>query len=595
MTTAHARRPQVRPRRGSPAWYQAMHPTTRYAQQVVDGVTVAGPHVRLACARHLRDLERQETDGFPYRFDEEEAHRAFDFFEEELRLYEGEFEGKPFVLNDWQMFVIGSLFGWLKPDGMRRFETAYIETGKGSGKSPMSGGTALKCLCADNEPGAQVFFAGALRTQSEIPFRDAKTMAKTSPALAAKLHITEHNIDYPAGNGFLRPISSEAGNLTGKRVHCGIIEELHEHGDAKVLNAMRKGTKSRRQALLIIITNSGMDRRSICWEQHEYSRRVVQGAIVDEAWFAYVCALDLCEAHLTDGKDMPVDGCETGCDQWTDEAVWPKTNPSLPITPGYDYLRKQVLEAANMPSAADETKRLNFCIWTSGKVAWIRPEVWNLQKEPKKIRDRTGFAGYDLSEVNDITAAAYVFYDGQDAIDIKLNCFLPEGRIDALAAVSKVPYRRWVDEGWIRLTTGETVNYDFLEAADDKMRAKYRILAQGIDPWHAGQFAARMEQKGLRLVRVPQTNQALHAAVEEFERLLQVKGVRHGGNPLLAWIASNVILNIDARGNKRIDKQSSPEKIDPMAAILNALSVALANTDVPTGPSVYESRGVLSL
>ncbi len=586
--TATRRRTPVKPE----------HPVTRYARQVVSGEIVAGEMVRLAGARHLRDLERQNTDGFLYHFDEELAHGAFDFFEEKLCLYEGEMEGEPFELFLWQMFVVGSVFGWVDRAGMRRFQTAYIETGKGSGKSPMAGGIALKGLCDDGEPGAQVFFGGALRTQSEVPFRDARTMAKVSPELAGKLHITEHNIDYPAGNGFLRPISSEAGNLTGKRVHIGIIEELHEHKDATVISAMRKGTKSRRQPLIAIITNSGQDRRSVCWEYHEYSRKVLDQSLVDEQWFAYVCQLDVCAPHVTEGKDMPVDGCPK-CDQWTDERVWLKANPSLkdprlPLSiPGMAYLRQQVLEAASMPSVADETKRLNACIWTSGKVQWIRPEVWRLQASPKKTKGRLCYAGYDLSAVNDLTAAAYIFPD-TDAIDIKLRIFLPEARIDQLAASSRVPYRQWADEGFITLTPGETLNYDFVEAEDERMRAKYQVVSSGIDPWQAIQFRADLEQKGVTIEKVPQTNQNLHAVVEEFERLLQVKGVRHGGHPVLEWVASNVILNIDARGNKRIDKQTSPEKIDPIAAILNALAVSMTAVP-PKGPSVYERRGVLSV
>lgn len=559
-----------------------LHPTTRYAKAVADGETVAGPLVRLACARHLRDLERQDTPEFPYRFDEEEAHRCFDFFEEELRLYEGEFEGQEFVLNDWQMFVVGSLFGWVNRMGYRRFETAYIETGKGSGKSPMSGGIALKLLCADGEAGAQVFFAGALRTQSEIPFRDARTMARTSPALAERLHITEHNIDYPAGNGFLRPISSEAGNLTGKRVHGGIIEELHEHGDASVINAMRKGTKGRRQALIVIITNSGMDRRSICWEQREYSRRVLELAITDERWFGYVCSLDVCAEHTGEGKDMPVDGCGE-CDQFTDEAVWPKTNPSLPITPGYDYLRKQVQEAANMPSAADETKRLNFCIWTSGKVQWIRPEVWQRQDEPKFERGRC-FAGYDLAAVNDITAAAYVFRDDDgDGIDIEIECFVPEGRVDDLATRSKIPLHGWIQRGFVRAIPGMTMNYNFVREVDREKREMFEVAGSAMDPWQSVQFRADLEADGITVTKVPQTNQRLHAVVEEAERLLSLGGFRHGNNPVLDWVASNVVLHIDSRGMKRISKESSPEKIDPMAAILNALSEALVTENINTG------------
>lgn len=582
MTTATRRR-KIPPK---------LHPTTRYARSVVDGEIVAGEMVRLACARHLRDLERQNTDGFPYHFDEDRGSDAFDFFEFELCHYEGDLDGEPFHLLDWQWFVIGSLYGWVDDTGNRRFRTAFILTGKGSGKTPMMAGIGLRGLIDDDEPGAQVYSAATTREQAGLGFKDAKAMARKSPRIRSQVHITEHAITFE--NSYFQTVSSEAGNLHGKRPHIGLIDEIHVHPDDTVVEALRAGTKGRRQALMLMPTNAGQDRRSLAWRYQEYSRRVVSGVVTDDSWFAYVCQLDVCAEHLAAGKDMPVDDCP-GCDQWTDEAVWPKANPSLPVVPGYRYLREQVNEAQGMPAKADIVKRLNFCIWTSGKVQWIRPEVWNLQQAPKKIKGRPGYAGYDLSATNDISAVAYIFRDGPDAIDIKLRCYLPEERLDALAQASRVPYRRWVDDGWLTLTNGETIDRDFIQAEDERMREKYQIRAGGIDPWQAVDFRSDMEKKGAKLEKVAQTNQNLHAAVEELDRLLQVKGVRHGGNPLLAWVASNVILNIDARGFKRIDKQSSPEKIDPIAAILNALSVEMADVELPKGPSVYERRGVLSV
>jgi len=566
------------------------HPVTRYARQVVSGEIVAGEMVRLAGARHLRDLERQNTDGFPYHFDEELAHGAFDFFEEKLCHYEGDLDGVAFELLNWQMFVVGSIYGWVNHQGYRRFHKVFVLTGKGSGKTPLFAGMALKALIDDGEPGAQVYTAATTREQAALAFKDAKAMARKSPEIAPLVHITEHGITFESS--YFQTLSSEAGNLHGKRPHFGLVDEIHVATSDDVVEFLQAGTKRRRQPLICMPTNAGQDRRSVAWRYLEYSRKVLTGALLDEEWFAYVCQLDLCETHIAEGKDMPIDDCPH-CDQWTDESTWIKANPSLEVTPGIEYIRGQVNEAKGMPAKADNVKRLNMCIWTSGKVQWIRPEVWRLQASPKKTKGRLCYAGYDLSAVNDLTAAAYIFPD-TDAIDIKIRIFLPEARIDQLAASSRVPYRQWADEGFITLTPGETLNYDFVEAEDERMRAKYQVVSSGIDPWQAIQFRADLEQKGVTIEKVPQTNQNLHAVVEEFERLLQVKGVRHGGHPVLEWVASNVILNIDARGNKRIDKQTSPEKIDPIAAILNALAVSMT-AEPPKGPSVYERRGVLSV
>lgn len=569
-----------------------VHPTTRYARAVAEGRIVAGEMVRQACDRHLSDLKRQGSDAFPYWFDEERASRAFDFFEFELHHYEGDLDGEPFMLLDWQMFVIGSIYGWVDANGFRRFRTVFILTGKGSGKTPMGAGMALRAMVDDDEPGAQVYTAATTREQAALAFKDARAMARKSPRLRNRLHITDHAITFD--NSYMQTVSSEAGNLHGKRPHFALIDEIHVHPDDDVVEALRFGTKGRRQALIFMPTNAGQDRRSLAWRYQEYSSRVLSKVLVDEQWFAYVCQLDACAEHRADGKDMPVDGCETGCDQWADESVWLKTNPSLPVVPGYRYLREQVNEAKGMPAKADIVKRLNMCIWTSGKVVWIRPEVWRAQGEPKPLEGRTCFGGFDLSAVNDLTAAAYVFPDGQDAIDILLRCYLPEERVDELAERSKVPYRRWADEGLIVLTPGSTVNYDFIERDDEEIRRQYQVKSAAIDPWQAVQFRAHMEARGTPLIELPQTNQRLHAVVEEAERLLGIGGFRHGGHPILEWVASNVVLNIDSRDFKRIDKQSSPEKIDPMAAVLNALSEAMADMG-DGGPSVYEDRGLLVL
>jgi len=541
----------------------------------VDGAIVAGELVRLACARHLRDIERQDTEGFPYHFNEELANKAFDFFEFELHHYEGELDNEPFLLLEWQFFVLGSIFGWVDSVGSRRFRTVFVLTGKGSGKTPMFAGVCLKAMVDDDEPGAQVFAAATTRDQANLAFRDAKAMAQKSPNIRSKVHITEHAITFD--NSYFQTVSSEAGNLHGKRPHAGLIDEIHVHPNDDVVEALRAGTKGRRQALMLMPTNAGQDRRSLAWRYQEYSRRVVAGVLSDEQWFAYVCQLDVCAEHVEAGKDMPVDECPD-CDQWTDEDVWLKANPSLPVVPGYRYLREQVNEAIGMPAKADIVKRLNFCIWTSGKVQWIRPEVWQQQRTGEPVEGRIGYAGYDLSAVNDITACAYVYRDG-DAMDIDLRCYLPEERVDELARASRVPYRAWADAGWLTLTPGQTVSYNFVREQDREYRETHEIRGSGIDPWQATEFRSALENDGIAIEKVAQTNQNLHAVVEEFERLLMLRGVRHGDNPLLAWVASNVVLNIDGRGFKRIDKQASSEKIDPIAAILNALSIAMVDGD----------------
>ena len=235
------------------------HAVTRYARDVCTGKIVAGPHVRDACARHLRDLKTGAKRGL--RFDAAAADRVFRFFRNVLRLNGGQFEGKPFVLEPAQEFIVGSLFGWLRKDGTRRFRFAYIEQGKGNGKSPLVAGIGLYCMLADDESRAEIYAAATKRDQAMILFRDAVAMVDQSPALAANLKRSGRddkvwNLYHERSGSFFRPISADDGQ-SGPRPHVGLIDELHEHKTATVVNMMAAGRKWRRQPMIVAITNSG--------------------------------------------------------------------------------------------------------------------------------------------------------------------------------------------------------------------------------------------------------------------------------------------------------------------------------------------------
>ena len=267
---------------------------TRYAAEVVAGERVAGPHVRAQCKRHLDDLKSGCKRGLSW--DLEEANKSIRFFEKVLKLNGGDFEGKPFLLLPWQKFVVGCLFGWKGADGYRRFRVAYVETAKGSGKSPLAAGIGLKGLVADNEPRAEIYSAATKKDQAMILFRDAVAMVNQSAELTKRIHPSGTgekvwNLAYLQAGAFFRPISSDDGQ-SGPRPHISLVDEYHEHKTNLVTEMLRAGTKSRRQALLFIITNSGSDKRVPCWSYHEYGAKVAAQEVIDDAFFPYICALD---------------------------------------------------------------------------------------------------------------------------------------------------------------------------------------------------------------------------------------------------------------------------------------------------------------
>ena len=277
-------------------------PVTTYAEAVVSGVVVAGRLVRLACERHLRDLEHGHERGL--HFDEEAAQYAIDFFELGLTLAEGEHADQPFILQPWQQFVTGCLFGWKAGDGTRRFRVAYIEIGKGNGKTPMAAGFGLFGLVADGENAAEIYTAGVTRDQANYLLADAQKCVAASPALKSRIEVNVHNLLYRKTNSYMRPVSSEARSLDQKRVHMALIDEIHEHRESVVVDKMRAGTKGRRQAMIVEITNSGYDRQTVCYQHHEMSARILEGALDNDSWFAYVCGLDPCDECRADGHKI---------------------------------------------------------------------------------------------------------------------------------------------------------------------------------------------------------------------------------------------------------------------------------------------------
>ena len=282
-----------------------------YAEDILAGRILANRYVGLACRRHLDDMEHGHRRGLS--FDPAAAGRPLAFFPL-LHLAEGDITEarRPFILSGWQSFIVGSTFGWMRRDEedgalVRRFRNAYVETGKGSGKTPLGAGIGLYGLAADIEAAPEIYSAAPTRYQSKIPWTDAKRMVEKSPGLRSRVEVSAFALSAPRRSGTFQYLSSEANNLHGPRPHIVIVEEEHAHPDSSVIDAMRLGTKGRRNALIFRITNSGHDRHSICWQDHQYSVRILERIIDDDAWFAFVCGLDMCDDHRPSGR--PEEGC----------------------------------------------------------------------------------------------------------------------------------------------------------------------------------------------------------------------------------------------------------------------------------------------
>ena len=518
--------------------------------------------VRRACARHLADLQNGSKRGL--RWDPAAAQRHIDFFPDVLKLAEGEHAGKPFLLQPWQKFIQGSLFGWKRADGFRRFRHAYIEIGKGNGKSPMAGGTALYMLCADGEAGAHCYAAATSLEQADELYRDAVNMVEASPALRKRLTLSGKrkvfNIADVATGSFFRKVSAEHRGLDGKRIHFAALDEVHE-AVAIVVNKISKGTKGRRQPLIYEITNSGYNRESICWDHHDYSRQILEGHKSDDEWFAYVCELD---------KN----------DDWRDERVWIKVNPNLGVSVGLDYLRKEVRQAAGIPSQENITKRLNFCIWTEHKVQWLPLDTWDacgsLPVDPDSLKGQPCYGGLDLALTRDLSAFVLIFPPtaGRDYWAVLAWFWLPADDLKSRCDRDHAPYDVWARQGFITLTPGNVTDHDFIETRILDLSKQYEIAELAYDPSRAVQLITHLQEAGLSLVDYPQHCTSMNAPVQLMEKLLLEKKLAHGNNPVLRSNCANAVTVANSNGNVKFDKGKATGRIDGMTAMANAFGRA---------------------
>jgi phage terminase large subunit-like protein len=532
-------------------------PVQAYAEAVLGGGLVAGRLVRLACQRHLDDIAHAEERSLVWKLDE--VDDALSFFSY-LRLPSGE----PFDLQPPQQFIVGSLFGWHLAGGGRRFRTGYVEMGKGNGKTPLAAGIGLKGIVADGRSAAEVYTAGVTRDQAHYLFTDALRMVEASPTLRGHIDVSAHNLAVGRTNSYMRPVSSEARSLDQKRVHMALIDEIHEHRSALVVEKMRAGTKGDPDALIVEITNSGYDRQSICWQHHEYSRQVLEG-LANDSWFAYVAGLD-------EGDD------------WTDEAVWPKANPLLDITVTRRYLREQVQEALDMPAKQALVQRLNFCIWNEASVGAMEMARWDACSAEAEITDGVElFGGLDLASTTDLTALLLEREDEDGMLDILARFWCPEEGIAIRSRRDHVPYELWVREGYIKATPGNVTDYDIVREDIRDLAERYAIREIGYDRWNATQLVTQLMSDGAEMVPIGQGYVSMTAPTKEWLARIAAGKVRHGGNPVLRWMAANLVVEQDAAGNIKPSKAKSTERIDGQVAGIMALArlVAPREADEP--------------
>lgn len=513
-------------------------------------------------------------------YDKDSADYAVNFIEC-LSHTKGKWSGKPFELIDWQEQIIRDIFGTLKPNGYRQFNTAYIEIPKKMGKSELAAAVALLLCCGDGEERAEVYGCAADRQQASIVFEVAADMVRMSPALSKRIKILSatKRIVFQPTNSFYQVLSAEAYSKHGFNIHGVVFDELHTQPNRKLFDVMTKGSgDARTQPLYFLITTAGSDTKSICYETHQKAKDLLEGRKVDPTFYPVIYGAD-------------------ESDDWTDPKVWKKANPSLGITVGIDKVKAACESAKQNPAEENTFRQLRLNQWVKQAVRWMPMDKWDkcaFAVNEEDLLGRVCYGGLDLSSSIDITAFVLVFppEDEDDKYVVLPYFWLPEETLNLRVNRDHVPYDVWEKQGYLKTTEGNVVHYGFIEKFIESLGEKYNIREIAFDRWGAVQMVQNLEGMGFTVVPFGQGFKDMSPPTKELMKLTLEEKVAHGGHPVLRWMMDNIFIRTDPAGNIKPDKEKSTEKIDGAVATIMALDRAIRCGN-DTSASVYDGRGLL--
>ena len=506
------------------------------------------------------------------RIDTYKADRAVGFIKA-LRHTAGKWAGHPFELLPWQESIVRDVFGTLRPDGTRQYRVVYIEVPKKSGKTEIAGAVSDLLLFADGEIGAQVYFAAVDRDQASLCFNVAAQMVEWAPALKRRAEIVRSTkrIYVPETGSFCKVLSGEVPNKHGLNVSGCVIDELHAHPNRELYDVLTQGAgDAREQPLWFIITTAGYDRHSICWELHEKARQILNGTIEDPTFYPVIYG-------------VPEDA------DWTDENEWAKANPSLGQIFTIDRLREAYQSAKGNPVEENLFRRLRLNQWTASETRWLNVKDWDAcVVDCELLNGIPCYGGLDLSSTQDLTAFALCFPQGEE-YHLRVHFWLPADGINDKEKRDRVPYQQWARDGWLTLTPGNVIDYEYILRGLQEYRTRYNVREIAFDRWNMELLRQRMGADEFTMVEFGQGFKSMSPAAKNFERLVLSGKVHHDANPILRWNLDNTVVEADAAENIKPSKGKSTQRIDGIVASIMALDRALRHEG---GPSIYETQGI---
>jgi phage terminase large subunit-like protein len=516
---------------------------------------------------------RRKTATTPACSPDSPGELAVRFFEENLTHAKGELGGRPFLLEQWQKDYVRTLFGTLRPDGMRKYRTSLLAIPRKNGKSTLCAGIALK-LMFDGEPGAEIYSCAADRDQARLVFEMAKVCVENSPKLRSRLRVFRNSIVREETHTTYKALSAEAFTKHGLNAHGVIFDELHAQPGRELVDVMATSMGARRQPLLVYITTAGYDRKSVCWEIWKYAESVQAGAITDETFLPAIYA-------------APADA------DWKDEKAWAVANPNLGVSIKLDFLRSECQRAVEVPAYENTFRQLYLNQWTEQDTRWLRMDHWAQGNKPcpVSLEGRECWAGLDLASTFDTTALVLMFPLDDGTFWVEPYFWIPEDNATQRERRDKVPYLTWARQGHLKMTQGNVTDFDVVRADINALAKKYQIRQLAIDRWNATQLATQLQGDGVNVAGFGQGYSSMSPAAKQLEALVVGGKLLHGGHPVLAWQAGNVAIQQDANGNIKPSKARSSERIDGMVCL--AMCCGIYAT--ATAPTPEQSWDIITL
>lgn len=537
----------------------------KYSEDVLNGDVVACEKHKWACLRFLNDLEREGTENFPYIFDEKRGERFLDW----MRLFKhrkGVLAGQHIEPHIIQKFVFGNIYGWVHKDsGLRRFNKGYWQVGRKNAKSQSLGTVGSYEGSAFGEPYAEVYMAATKKDQAKIVWEETEAMIMGNPDLRDRFKVAYGTITHLKSGSIIKPLSKEDRKTgDGYNPQCGIIDEYHAHETSEMYDIIDSGMGARPQPLLMIITTAGFNLNNPCYRvEYKYVSQILDpnSPVANDNYFVMINELD------TD-------------DDIKDERNWEKANPILAsYEEGRRYLRRQLKIALDVPEKMRNFLTKNMNIWVDAKDdGYMDMSKWAKCKitESIDLKQYPVWVGVDLSATTDLTSLGLVFRLPDGKFAVKQHSFMPEDKLYERMNSDKVPFDLWEEQGYLTTTPGSVVDYSYIEQYLLDLRdAGYDIQEINYDKWNATHFAQIMDQHGFEMVEIPQMLRHLSGPTKDFRNKVYEKKIIHFDDPLLNWAIGNAVQKMDAQENIMLDKSKSSERIDPIAAVINAFSRAI--------------------